>query len=283
METVAIVGVGLIGGSFALALRHAGFQGRILGVSSPRTLEKALRRGAIDEALPLEEAAAQADLIYLSQPIRTILDTIPALNAVVRPDALVTDAGSTKARIVRLASEKLTRARFLGGHPMAGKERRGVEAADAGLFRGCAYILTPLEPADLRTPAAAALIGWITRIGARLLVLRPDQHDELAALASHLPQLASTALACTLASQPDQQELHQVAGPGLVDSTRLALSPYDIWRDILATNPEHIERALSAYIETLEQMRTLAASAAVEPQFLAGARFASALRKVAGT
>ena len=131
MKTVAIAGVGLIGGSFALALRKAGFKGRIVGVSSAATIDKAFALGVIDEALPLAEAAADADLVYLSQPISRIIETLGVLDT----DALVTDAGSTKAVICETA-RKLKRGRFVGGHPMAGKESRGVEQADADLFRG---------------------------------------------------------------------------------------------------------------------------------------------------
>ncbi|HSV13378.1 MAG TPA: prephenate dehydrogenase/arogenate dehydrogenase family protein, partial [Tepidisphaeraceae bacterium] len=139
MNTVAIAGVGLIGGSFALALRKAGFQGTIIGVSSPATVQKALSLGVIDEAMPLAEAVSAADLVYLAQPISQILETLDVLDT----DALVTDAGSTKAVICDRARRLK---RFVGGHPMAGKESRGVEHADADLFRGRPYVLTMHEP-----------------------------------------------------------------------------------------------------------------------------------------
>jgi prephenate dehydrogenase len=279
MQTVAIVGVGLIGGSFALALRKAGFEGAVVGVSSQRTVDQALARGVIDRAATLEEAAAEADLVYLAQPILKILEILPKLDAVVRSESLVTDAGSTKAQIVALASKKLTRARFLGGHPMAGKESRGVEAAEAGLFRNRTYVLTPERAEDLEEGAAREFRQWLERIGARVLVLSPERHDEMVALASHLPQLASTALASALAGQPGQEELPQVAGPGLHDATRLALSPYEIWRDILATNAAHIEEALGAYIERLEAIRASLRSGDLDQEFTAGAEFAAALRQ----
>ena len=125
--SVAIVGVGLIGGSFALALRKAGFQGRIIGVSSPETVRAALERGVIDEALPLRERPPQSDVIYLAQPIDGILTTLDEIDAHVRPGTLITDAGSTKAAIVGARGESIRRGRFVGGHPMAGKQiaRRG--------------------------------------------------------------------------------------------------------------------------------------------------------------
>ncbi len=146
MESVAIFGVGLIGGSFGLALKKAGFGGEILGVSSEASIHAALERGAIDRGSALEEAARRADLLYLAQPIGRILDTLRHLDPLVRADALVTDAGSTKHAIVTGARKLLHGCQFLGGHPLAGKEKRGVEQAEADLFRGRTYVLTPASP-----------------------------------------------------------------------------------------------------------------------------------------
>src|SRR5579864_3571921 len=199
METVAIVGVGLIGGSFGLALKKAGVGGRILGVSSPSTIEAAIQRGAIDEGLPLADAAARADLIYLAQPIGRIVDTLRRIDDFVRPGTLITDAGSTKVAIVGAARLHLRRAVFLGGHPMAGKEKRGVQDADADLFRGRTYVLTPEEPRMLESPSAAEFVEWIHRMGAQPVVLTAVDHDRIVAFTSHLPQLVATALGATVA------------------------------------------------------------------------------------
>jgi prephenate dehydrogenase len=256
VNTVAIFGVGLMGGSFALALRKAGFAGKIIGVSSPSTVEKALARGVIDQSMALPEAARVADLVYLSQPISQILATLDVLET----DALVTDAGSTKAVICERA-RKLKR--FVGGHPMAGKESRGVEHADADLFRGRPYVLTSHEP-QLET--------WIERFGARLVLLEPAEHDRQVAFVSHLPQLLSTTLASVLAGK------EQVAGPAAADLTRLALSPYDIWRDIFATNAEPIDAALGAFIARLEEVRAQLRSSELEALFSQAAASAHALR-----
>ncbi len=163
MKTVAIFGVGLIGGSFALALRKAGFSGRILGVSSPATLQRALDLRVIDEGAPAREAAQAADLIYLSQPILRILEILPDLNDWVQPQALVTDAGSTKSTIVARATSAISRCQFLGGHPMAGREQRGVEAAEARLFEGRPYVLTPRSQAELETTHARELLDMQDR------------------------------------------------------------------------------------------------------------------------
>src|ERR1019366_2559226 len=209
MKSVRIIGVGLIGGSFGLALRKAGYEGEILGVSSTRSIGEAVERGAIERGATLEEAAGICDLLFLSQPISGILETLRKLDPLVRPDALVTDAGSTKQVIVDEAKRSLKRCAFLGGHPMAGKEQRGVAAADADLFQGRPWVLT----SDLDHPFRK----WVASFGAREIILDPARHDRLVAWSSHLPQLASTALAAVIGDKaPDAAA---VAGPGLLDST----------------------------------------------------------------
>jgi prephenate dehydrogenase len=277
MKNVAIVGVGLIGGSFALALRAAGFTGRIAGVSSQAAIQEGLERGAIDVGESLETAVAQASLIYLAQPIGRILDTLHRLDALVRPDALVTDVGSTKQLIVSTARATLRRCQFLGGHPMAGKETRGAASADANLFRGRPYVLTPGHPAELSTPGAAAFLDIVEHMGAHRVVLGAEEHDRLVAYSSHVPQLASTALAATIAEH--SPESRKVAGPGLLDTTRLALSSYDLWRDIVATNAAGIEDALTAYIQKLEYLRENLRTRQLQEEFRAAAAYARELRE----
>ena len=275
MRRVAIVGTGLIGSSFGLALRKAGFDGPIIGVSSTRALAEAVARGAVDDGAPLAEAVADADLIFLSQTIGRILDTIRHLDPMVREGALVTDAGSTKCEIVDVARQAIRRCQFLGGHPMAGKESRGASSADADLFCGRTWVLTPDEPAELETPAARGFRGWLDRIGARTVVLDADEHDRVVSLTSHLPQLASTALAAAIG---DATEV-DVAGSGLIDMTRLALSSYDLWRDILATNSEHIERALGIYVQELEHIRENLRTRQLQKEFERGAKLAERVRR----
>ena len=278
MRTVTVVGVGLIGGSFALALRKAGFQGRIFGVSSPATIERALARGAIDEGLPLERAVPQSDLVYLAQPILRILETLAALDPLLRPDALVTDASSTKRRIVETARASIRRAQFLGGHPMAGKETRGVEEADPDLFQGRTYVLTPAAPEELETAPAREFSAWLGRIGAATLVLSPEAHDEVVSFTSHLPQMASTALASLLFERLDSPEHLRAAGPGLADTTRLAMSAFDVWGDILRTNADKVDTALAAYIDKLTELRRLLGDEGMGREFERAAGFARQLR-----
>ncbi|MEO8371949.1 MAG: prephenate dehydrogenase [Candidatus Solibacter sp.] len=279
MENVVIIGTGLIGSSFGLALRKAGYRGTITGVSSARAIADAIAAGAIDGAATLEEAVPRADLMFLSQTIGRILDTVRHLDGLLKPGALVTDAGSTKCSIVDLAREQITRGQFLGGHPMAGKETRGASSADAELFRGRTWILTPDEDAELRTPAATEFRGWLDKIGARVLVLDADEHDRVVSLTSHLAQLASTALASTVSEKLGAAPRLQAAGPGLEDMTRLAMGSYEIWRDILATNSDHIEKALSFYIQELEHMRENLRTRQLQEEFERAAALARQLRQ----
>jgi prephenate dehydrogenase len=279
MNQVAIIGTGLIGASFGLALRQAEYRGAIVGVSSEGAVSDAIAAGAIDRGVTLAEAAGEADLIFLSQPIGRILDTIRHLEPLVRPGSLITDAGSTKTEIVDLARQVLRRGQFLGGHPMAGKEKRGAAEAEAGLFHGRTWVLTPDEPRDLEQPVAREFVGWLRRIGARLMILDCDEHDRIVALTSHLAQLASTGLAAAVGECLMDAKYLQVVGPGLTDMTRLALSSYELWRDILATNSEHIDRALSRYIQKLEHVRENLRTRQLQEEFARGAELAARVRR----
>jgi prephenate dehydrogenase len=263
MTTVAIVGVGLIGGSFGLALKAAGFSGSILGVSRPETLAKAIERQAIDAGGTLEEIVPQADVVFLSQPISAILETIARLPPLLKPGALVTDAGSTKQSIVTRAANLKN---FVGGHPMAGKESQGVESADAALFQSRPWILTG-DPGPEFTQ-------WIVRIGARIVHLTAEEHDRQVALSSHLPQLLSTALASML----DGRGTTSTAGPGLESMTRLALSSHALWRDILATNQPAIYQALTDFAATLDEVRGELERGELEAKFVKGRNLALAIR-----
>jgi prephenate dehydrogenase len=275
METVAIVGVGLIGASFGLALRKSGFSGEIIGVSSHSALAAGLARGAISASATLAEAAQRADLIYLSQPVDRILETIPQLAATLRPGTLVTDAGSTKERICECALTHLPAGSFLGGHPIAGKEQRGPDAADADLFRHRAYVLTPgSTPTNHAAPFRAALNSF----GAKVLEMSPAEHDSTVAFTSHLPQLISTALAATLYRE-DNAKLTQIFGPGLLGMTRLALSSPELWTSILSTNRSHVSEALNAYIRVLCELQGTLGERKISHTFEEASAFATAVRK----
>jgi prephenate dehydrogenase len=278
MKRVAIFGVGLIGGSFALALRQAGFDGEIVGVSSPKTIQAALGMGVVDRGVDACQAMDQADLIYLAQPISTIMETLATIGPMARAGTLITDAGSTKKDIVDQACRNIQNAFFVGGHPMAGKERSGIHEADANLFRGRPYVLTPAQPVDSGKPWFAEFSDWISRIGARPVILDADEHDRLVAFTSHLPQLVSTALASVLSGV---EGISAVAGPGVLELTRLAQSPFGIWRDILTTNEKHIEEALRLLVTKLKEIQEDVTSAALEKEFERAATTARRLREKA--
>ncbi|MBM3797278.1 MAG: prephenate dehydrogenase/arogenate dehydrogenase family protein [Acidobacteria bacterium] len=278
MERVAIFGVGLVGGSFALALRQAGFKGEILGVSSTRTINEAIRLGVVDRGVSLDEAAAQADLLYLAQPIGQIITTIGALAGKARPGALITDAGSTKTSILDEAGLKIPGVAFLGGHPMAGKEVRGVQAADPAIFPGRTYFLSVRNQSVLDHPVAEDLVEYIQKFGCRPVLLSPEDHDRLVAFTSHLPQMASTALAATLSRLLDPESARKGAGPGLIDMTRLAQSSYDLWQEIVFTNMPAIDRALSLYIRELQEIRESLQQRDLSSTFDKASRFSAIVR-----
>ena len=280
IETVAILGVGLIGGSFGLALRRAGFTGRLLGVSSERTIRAALERGAIDAGASLEDAASEADLIYLAQPISRIIALLPAVRQYAAKHALVTDVGSTKGAIVGRAAELFDSGPFfIGGHPMAGKEGRGVEIADAELFRGAAYALTPLEDTLPGNKIVDSFLDYLDRMGAELRILSAPEHDRIVSWTSHLPQLASTALAASIFDALRDDKGPHLAGSGLRDMTRLAESPFEIWNDILDTNRENLHDVLTAYIRRLENLREKLASSELAEEFRQGNEIRKTFRR----
>ena len=274
MNRVAIVGVGLIGGSFGLALRRAGFTGEVIGVSSEASLAAGLRAGAITGTASLEEAAATADLIYLAQPVDGILATIPKLEKLARPGTLVTDVGSTKQAIVEEARRSLKSLTFLGGHPLAGKEQRGVQAAEAELFEGRPYVLTP-EPE--RSKGSAEFENWLKQIGARPVFMSPEEHDATVAFTSHLPQMISSALALALARQHDPGVL-EVSGPGLRDMTRLAGSSAELWSPILRTNKIAVTAALEVFRTALVDLQVSLENDSLGKLFEAASAWAARLR-----
>lgn len=282
MNTVAIVGVGLIGGSFGRSLQKAGFRGEILGVSSPGAISAGLRAGAITSSGNLADAVERADVIYLAQPVDRILRTLEQLGPLLTTagrgrEVLVTDAGSTKAAIVDKANAALPRNVFLGGHPMAGKEKTGVEVSDADLFVGRPYVLTPSPGFD--NPLGATFRSWLERIGARLLEMTPEEHDAVVALTSHLPQLLSTTLALTLAANPSPH-VAQVHGSGLRDMTRLAMSSPELWQSIVDTNQAEILHALDRFSERLQLVRNAVLAGDISTSFVLAHTFCRELRRV---
>jgi prephenate dehydrogenase len=257
-ERVTVVGCGLIGASFALALRRAGACVRVAGWDTDAAaLAESVRLGAVDEA---DEAfgrggVSRADLVYLAAPVGQIIETLRSRAHHFKPGAVVTDAGSTKVEICRAARTHAARGwRFVGGHPVAGSHLGGAAHARADLFEGAPYVLAaPEDEADAR--ALDALAATLGRLGARVRVMPAAEHDRALALVSHLPQLVSSALAATVEGRPDAAALSQLAGAGYRDTTRLAASSWGVWRDILDTNSSEVADALDPLIARLASVR----------------------------
>jgi prephenate dehydrogenase len=283
---VAIVGTGLIGGSFALALRKHFPDSVVVGWDKAQVLRHALERGAIHEGIAdLSLAVAGADLIYVALPVGHTIELLPEIARLAPPNALVTDACSTKRSVCTVAAESFHEggAHFLGGHPMAGKEISGIAAADANLFRGSKYALMRVsakeKAASEREPRVAGFVAVIEKLGAEPVWLDAEAHDRAAAVVSHLPQLLSVALAGVVRSQTDETGLPvTLAGRGLRDALRLAGSPYSVWRDIILTNSDNLERVLDQMIQALEQVRSDLRTRALEEEFSAAGELYKILR-----
>ena len=285
ISRVTILGTGLIGGSFALALRKYTTEMRISGWDRPDIVRETHSRGAIDEAFSSDLAPAlrNADLIYVALPIAATIDFLPEIARHAPPHALVTDACSTKVRITQAATELFPGEKgqlFLGGHPMAGRELSGIAHADAELFRANTYALIGASSAQ-SDARISAFVKILEKIGARPLWLGAPQHDYAVGLSSHLPQLAAVALASFLYDRLDENGLPiTLAGPGLRDSLRLAGSPYSTWRDIVLTNQEVLSAALDLFARRLDDLREKLASRELESEFDAANELYKLLRSL---
>jgi prephenate dehydrogenase len=272
IQRVTILGIGLIGGSFALALRKYALDLHIAGWDRAEVVQQAQKSGALHEAFSdsLESALRNSDLVYIALPIGATLDLLPEIARHAPSHALVTDASSTKQRITQAAAKLFPQEAgpyFLGGHPMAGHELSGFEHADADLFRNATYALTS-EVGERRNPRVVAFVQILGKMGARPVWLGAKQHDYAVGLASHLPQLAAVALASFLYDCLDENGLPiTLAGPGLRDSLRLAGSPYATWRDIVLTNREVLSVALDLFARRLDDLREHLGSRELEADF----------------
>ncbi len=275
MNSVAIVGTGLIGASIGLALREAGFAGAITGIdASGDELAAAQMSGAIDRTArsPDDHRAAirGADVIVLAAPVMGIMDWMQQIAPLLRGGQLVTDVGSTKVKIAALAQSVIPGC-FLPGHPMAGKESGGAALAEASLFRGATWLFTPLHKA---TPQETEWRNWVERFGAHILDLQPDQHDRICAWVSHMPQMVSTAMSAMLEDEfGDSPELRAIGGRALREMTRLGASPYSMWRDVAHTNEQSIAATLHALEQRLQHMRETLRTPELRTEFARANRF----------
>ncbi len=249
IDVLAVVGVGLIGGSFALALRQAGVVGRIIGVGrSAKTLRRAQELGLIDQVATLAEAASQADLIFLSTPVRAMHNILRDMRPHLRTGVIITDGGSTKHDVVQAARAALEDdiACFIPGHPIAGAEKTGPEAAYAQLYEGRNVILTPLPENSLDD---RKLLGQLWHsCGARVTVMEPQEHDQILASVSHVPHFLSSVFMWQVASSINSDQRLALAGTGFRDFTRIAAGSAEVWRDIFLSNRQ-------AVLDELDEVR----------------------------
>ncbi len=266
-QRVAIVGVGLIGGSLGMALHALEPRPYVLGIGrDPGRLDLALRLGAVDGCSLTVSDVSGCDLVVLALPIEKILSTLDQLSDSLTAGCVVTDVGSTKRTICAKAWERMPDgAEFIGGHPVAGREVTGVEHSLPELFRGAPYVLCPRPGREPR--GISRLRTILDRIGARSYIMTAEEHDRTLAWVSHLPQLLSTALA---AGSTDRAA--GLSGSGFRDMIRLAGSPFSVWSGILETNRDCVDEALSEYIRRLEAMRSRLRDGSVARDFEAAVR-----------
>jgi prephenate dehydrogenase len=251
-DKIGIVGLGLIGGSIALAARELWPTSLVVGVDTKDVLETAMRLHAIDVAADDLVVLAEVDVVILAAPVRQNVALLAELEDAVRTPAIVTDVGSTKRAMADAARALPQRFTFVGGHPLAGAARGGLEHARPDMFRGRPWLLTPTG--DGTGAAVEQLSAFARGLGAEPRVMPPDAHDHLVAFLSHLPQLTASALMQVVGDEVGESGL-ALAGRGLVDTTRLASSPADIWQDIASTNGDEIGVALDALIAVLEELK----------------------------
>ena len=253
MKTVTVIGLGLIGGSLAFVLKKKGITVR--GVSSRETLEKARGMGIIDvgfDYTDMEEALKHSGFIFICTPLLDIEKRIPHVVEYAQKGTVISDVGSTKDLICRVAEKHMKKGiHFIGGHPMAGSEKRGIENASPFLFYDAVWVLTPLKGTPKK--AVKSLSDFLAQLGAKIMLLPPDLHDRIAASVSHLPQLLAVLLTNELADK-NSDLFRNLAAGGFRDMTRIASSSYGIWRDILLTNIDGIRDVLGDYKDELDTL-----------------------------
>ncbi|HZU32227.1 MAG TPA: prephenate dehydrogenase/arogenate dehydrogenase family protein [Candidatus Angelobacter sp.] len=287
-KQITIIGTGLIGGSLALALKASGFEGKIIGCDRRGVLDRARAMRAIDSGTedPIE-AIAGSDLIVLATPVGGIIDLVERIGPIASPEALITDVGSTKKEIIERARAVFgdqAPNRFLAGHPMAGKEHSGLENAEAKLFLNAVWLLVPQANQSLDHGNLKDYCELLEKIGVRVLKMEADRHDLTCAWISHLPQMISTALAATLVEElGDNSDVHAIGGRALREMTRIASSPYSMWRDIAHTNTANIAHALAMLEQRLVHIRENLRTPALREEFDHANKFELGTRDVAAT
>jgi prephenate dehydrogenase len=261
-EQLGLIGCGLMGGSFALALKRAGLVKRIVGYSkSPSTTERARALGVIDiEAPSALLAVSGADIVLIAVPVSATESTFKSIKHLVTPNMLVMDVGSTKRDVIDAGRRALREqiGSFVPAHPITGKELSGVEHADPDLYQGRQVILTPID--RTLTPQLQKAVDVWSALGCRVLQMTPEQHDAAFAAVSHLPHLIAFALMNAVSGQPQGKDYLSLAGPGFRDFTRIAASEPKVWRDILVANREELLAQSKIFQRSLQALEVIIAS-----------------------
>src|ERR1700720_2883410 len=260
IRQITIIGTGLIGSSFGLALKKRRFPGRIIGCDRAPVLGQARNKGAIDEGHTDPAGAVRgSQVVLLAAPVGAIVELIGRLGPALPPKTLLTDVGSTKAQVLARATATFGKdvgRRYLAGHPMAGKEQSGVDGADPDLFQGAVWFVTPAPGQKIFEGASGEFLEWVESIGAGVASMEAGAHDQLCAWISNLPQMISTALAATLVDEyGEDAPLLETGGRALREMTRISASPYSMWRDVALTNKKHIAHALLKLEQRLAYIR----------------------------
>lgn len=256
-DTIAIIGVGLIGGSLGMAAKARGLARKVVGIGRDgRKLVRAQQRGAVDTVTTdLISGVAEADLIFVCAPVLAIVPTIAAIAPHVKPGAIITDVGSTKSEITRHAEAAMLEGRsFVGGHPMAGSEESGVEAAVPYLFLNATYVITPTENTDVR--ALSTLVNFAEGLGSQVVIMDPEQHDRSAAIISHIPHILAAAILRLAAEEQGRHgKVFELAAGSFRDMTRVSASPPELWKDICMSSREAITTQLKRFEGILAEVR----------------------------
>ncbi len=285
-QQITIVGTGLMGGSLAMAAKNHGLAGRVVGCDRAEVLERAQKAGAIDSGTTdPAQACAGSQVVVLATPVGAILDFLERIAPHLPADVLITDVGSTKKEAVERARASFGRdagKRYLPGHPMAGKERSGIEHADPELFVGAVWLFTPVAIGNASCTAGVPEGGWrgtrwvslVEKLGAKTMFMDVERHDRLCAWISHLPQMIATAFASTLEDHVgDDAEIKAIGGRALRELTRIAASPYSMWRDIAMTNTANIEEAMLRMEQKMAQIRENLKTSVLREEFERGNKF----------
>jgi prephenate dehydrogenase len=272
IRQITIIGTGLIGGSLALAFKRRKFSGQIIGCDREAVLKRATVAGVVDAGQVRPSQAVQgSQIVVLATPVLNIIDLIGRLGPALPAGTLLTDVGSTKADIAVRAKAvfgKNVAARFLGGHPLAGKEQSGVEFADPDLFQGATWFVTPVPGQKIYEGRSGEYLEWLEKIGGQIAAIDAEEHDKLCAWISHLPQLVSTALAASLVEEYGAEApLVEAGGRALREMTRISSSPYSWWRDVAFTNKVNLADALGKLEQHLAHIRDNLATRELAAEF----------------